>query len=135
VQANLESAITGTGSLVTEKSFAIFESTSGKVVKDTGVYLRGLDHLNALAGINRVGWWDGLHITGLTYEDSADLVGNVDNEMSFGDSGPQIQFTDDTASGAIFFNRHTDNSGLSATFHFVTDGGTTAIKTDGFIAR
>jgi hypothetical protein len=123
------------GSLVTPKSFAIFDSASGKYIRDTKTYMVSLDHTDALAGVNRVGWLDGFQISGITYENAADLVGNVANEMSFGDSGPQIQFVDDDTAGAIIFNRHEDNSGLATTFHFVTDGGRVAVKADGFVAR
>lgn len=135
VQANLETSISGMGSLVTPKSFAIFDSASGKYIRDTKTYMVSLDHTDALAGINRVGWLDGFQISGITYENAADLIGNVANEMSFGDSGPQIQFVDDDTAGAIIFNRHEDNSGLATTFHFVTDGGRVAVKADGFVAR
>lgn len=134
-QANLESAITGTGARVVDKSFAIFETTSGKVVRDTGNYLKSLDHTDALAGINKVGSLDGLWITGYTYSNSADMVSNVADQMSFGDGGPQIWFTDDDTTGAIIYNRHINNSGMDAAFNFVTSGGYTAIKTDGLVAH
>jgi hypothetical protein len=55
--------------------------------------------------------------------------------MAFGDAGPQVQFIDDDTSGAIIFNRHLNNSGLTAAFNFVTNGGQTALKADGLVAR
>jgi hypothetical protein len=77
VQTNIDGAIVGSGGLVTEKSFAIFASDSGKVVKDTSIYLRCLDHTDALAGINKVGTLDGICILGYTYSDAGDLISNV----------------------------------------------------------
>ena len=135
VQANLESAITGTGNLVTPKSFAIFEGSSGKTVRDTGIYLVSLDHTDALAGVNRVGWLDGFAILGQTFTQASDLVSGVANQMAFGDSGPQIQFTDEDVTGAIIYNKHLENSGMTTAFNFVTSNGTVALKADGIIAK
>lgn len=135
VQANLENAITTTGVQVTEKSFAIFDSTSGKVVRDTGEFMVSLDHIEALAGVSKVGHWDGFRISGMTYENPTELVSGTESKLVFGDAGPQIQFLDNTTLSAILYDGHVSDTGLSATFNFVTDGGQAAIKADGFVAR
>ena len=135
VQANLERAISGNGSLVTPNAFAIFDTVSGKVIRDTGTYLLSLDHAEALAGANKRGNWDGLRITGLTSTIADDMVSGVADVMSFGDAGPQIQFVDDATYGAIIYNSHLNNSGMTAAYNFVTAGGYTALKADGLIAK
>ena len=123
VETNEDGAVIGPTSS-TENSLAFFSSTSGRVLADTGTYIKYLNHVAANAGTNEAGYIDGLHITGAAYGEAANLISNVAGKMSYGDAGPQIRFTCSGQNGAIIFNHYdntTPSSTFAASFNFVTD--------------
>lgn len=96
-------------------------------------YVQHLGH----AAATKTGYIDGLLITGTAYNAAADLISGQAGQLSYGDAGPQIRFTDAGQKGAIIFSRFDASSGMNAAFHFVTDDGSAnaAVKADGLIAR
>ena len=96
-------------------------------------YVQHLGH----AAATKTGYIDGLLITGTTYNAAAELISGEEGQLSYGDAGPQIRFTDSGQKGAIIFSRFDTSSGMNAAFHFVTDDGSAnaAVKAHGLIAR
>lgn len=143
VQANLEAAISGTGYAVEPYSFAVYNSASGRTVTDTGQYLVSLQHVENVTGVEEVvGSLDGFTIKGRTYSLATELVSGVATRLAYGDSGPQIRFQDNQIAlngqgsilnSAIIFSGYSSIDNIQTTFHFVTQGGETAIRTDAML--
>ena len=136
VETNEDGAVIGPTSS-TANSLAFFNSTSGRVLDNTGVYVKYLNHVAANAGTNKVGYIDGIHITGAAYGEAANLISNTAGLMSYGDAGPQIRFTCSGQNGAIIFNHYdntTPGSTFASSFNFVTDQTNgVALKANAFV--
>ena len=143
VQANLEAAISGTGFPVEPYSFAVYQDSRGRVVADTGTYLVSLQHATNITGVDEVeGALDGFTIIGHTYSLATELISGVANRLAYGDSGPQIRFKDNqvTLNGqgsvlnsAIIFSGYSSIENIPTTYHFVSQGAETAIRTDALL--
>ena len=143
VQANLEAALSGSGLPVEPYSFAIYSSATGRAVTDTGEYLVSLAHTPNVTGTEEVvGALDGFTIKGHTFSLATELISGIATRLTYGDSGPQIRFTDDQVAqngqgsiikGAMIFSGFSSVEGTHTTFHFVTHTGKTAIRTDALL--
>ena len=119
--------------ITTPNAIAYYADNAGTFAN--GQYVTYLNHTAANAGINNVGSLDGLVIEGVTYNNAADLISNISGQLTFGDAGPQLQFSDSSECGAIIYSRHNNVSGMSGTFNFVNDTSDVAIKSEGLVAR